>query len=47
VRSGKVDGRAKPSIRKLSPVAFRIDAKQGFAHPAIEKGFARLIPAAR
>jgi (2R)-3-sulfolactate dehydrogenase (NADP+) len=46
VRVGKVDGRAKPSVRKLSPVAFRIDAKGGFAHPAIEKGFAQLIPAA-
>ena len=47
VRSGKVDGRAWPSVRKLSPVAFRVDARQGFAHPAIEKGFKKLIPAAR
>jgi (2R)-3-sulfolactate dehydrogenase (NADP+) len=47
VRSGKVDGRAVPQVRKLSPVAFRVDAKRGFAHPAIEKGFAKLIPAAR
>ena len=44
--SGKVDGSAKPSVKRLSPVSFRIDAKGGFAHPAIEKGFARLIPAA-
>ena len=46
VRSGKVDGHAKPAVKKLSSVAFRIDAKRGFAHPAIEKGFERLIPAA-
>jgi (2R)-3-sulfolactate dehydrogenase (NADP+) len=47
VLCGKVDGRAKPSVKKLSPVAFRIDAKRGFAHPAIEKGFQALIPAAQ
>lgn len=46
-QSGKVDGRATPLVKKLSPVAFRVDAKRGFAHPAIEKGFARLIPAAK
>lgn len=45
-QSGKVDGRATPLVKKLSPVAFRVDAKRGFAHPAIEKGFTRLIPAA-
>jgi (2R)-3-sulfolactate dehydrogenase (NADP+) len=47
VQSGKVNGRAKPSVKKLSPVAFRVDAKRGFAHPAIEAGFAKLIPAAK
>jgi (2R)-3-sulfolactate dehydrogenase (NADP+) len=47
VRSGKVDGKARPHVRKLSAVAFRVDAKRGFAHPAIAAGFARLIPAAR
>ncbi len=47
VKSGKVDGRAKPLIKKISPVAFRVDAKRGFAHPAIEAGFAKLIPAAK
>ncbi len=47
VRSGKVDGRAKPQVKKVSPVAFRVDARRGFAHPAIEAGFSRLIPAAR
>jgi (2R)-3-sulfolactate dehydrogenase (NADP+) len=47
VKSGKVDGRARPVLRKLSNVAFRVDAQRGFAHPAIEKGFAKLIPAAK
>jgi (2R)-3-sulfolactate dehydrogenase (NADP+) len=45
--SGKVDGKAKPSVQQLSPVAFRVDAKNGFAHPAIEAGFKKLIPAAK
>jgi (2R)-3-sulfolactate dehydrogenase (NADP+) len=47
VQSGKVDGKATPKVTKLSPVAFRIDARRGFAHPAIEKGFSKLIPAAK
>ena len=47
VQSGKVDGRAKPKVKKISPVSFRIDARRGFAHPAIEAGFSKLIPAAK
>ena len=47
LQNGKVDGKAAPKVEKLSPVAFRVDARRGFAHPAIEKGFASLIPAAR
>ncbi len=47
VKSGKVDGRAKPLVKKLSPVALRVDANRGFAHPAIEAGFEKLIPAAK
>lgn len=47
VQSGKVDGKATPAVKKLSTVSFRVDAKNGFAHPAIEKGFAHLIPAAQ
>lgn len=46
VQSGKVDGRATPKVTRQSPVAFRVDARGGFAHPAIEKGFAKLVPAA-
>lgn len=47
VKSGKVKGKAKPAVRKVSPAAFVVDARYGFAHPAIEAGFARLIPAAK
>lgn len=47
LKSGKVRGKVRPSIKKISPVAFRIDARNGLAHPAIEKGFGRLIPSAR
>lgn len=47
VRSGKVDGKAKPSIKRASAVAFQVNAKGGFAHPAIEVGFAKLVPAAK
>jgi (2R)-3-sulfolactate dehydrogenase (NADP+) len=31
----------------LSPVAIDVDARRGFAHPAIEAGFAKLVPAAK
>jgi (2R)-3-sulfolactate dehydrogenase (NADP+) len=47
LRSGKVDGRAQPDVIALSPTTFRVDARHGFAHPAIEAGFAHLIPAAK
>lgn len=47
LKSGKVLGKAKPLVKKLSSVAFRVDARNGLAHPAIERGFAKLIPAAK
>jgi (2R)-3-sulfolactate dehydrogenase (NADP+) len=47
VQSGKVDGKARPVVKMVTPVAIRVDAKRGFAHPAIEAGFKKLIPAAR
>ncbi len=46
-RCGKVDGKAKPKVKMLSPVSVHVDVNRGFAHPAIEAGFAKLIPAAR
>ncbi len=47
LRSGKVDGKATPQIEALSDTSFRVDARHGFAHPAIEAGFKHLIPAAK
>ena len=47
LRSGKVDGKAVPQIEALSDTSFRVDARHGFAHPAIEAGFKHLIPAAK
>lgn len=47
VLSGKVDGKARPSVKQITPVSFIADPKRGFAHPAIEKGFEKLEPAAK
>lgn len=47
LKSGKVKGHVKPETKQLSQVSFRVDAKGGFAHPAIEQGFASLVPAAQ
>ncbi|MDD9908068.1 MAG: Ldh family oxidoreductase [Ahrensia sp.] len=47
VRCGKVDGQAKPSFFQPKPAAIRVDAANGFAHPAIDVGFDALIDAAR
>lgn len=44
---GKVDGHAAPVLSQTSPVAFRVDAATGFAHPAIELGLPALIAAAK
>jgi (2R)-3-sulfolactate dehydrogenase (NADP+) len=44
---GKIDGFAEPSVAALSASAFVADARDGFAHPAIAKGFDSLVPAAR
>jgi (2R)-3-sulfolactate dehydrogenase (NADP+) len=47
VKSGKVNGKAKPRVKALSPVSFLADPQDGFAHPAIEAGFKKLVPAAK
>jgi (2R)-3-sulfolactate dehydrogenase (NADP+) len=47
LRSGKVDGKAVPYVEQVSETSFRVNAKHGFAHPAIEAGFQCLIPAAQ
>lgn len=43
VRIGKVDGSAKPSIVDASSGAVIVDARCGFAHPAIDLGIPELI----
>jgi (2R)-3-sulfolactate dehydrogenase (NADP+) len=44
---GKVDGFAKPSLAWSRPAAAIVDAKNGFAYPAIDLAVAALPPAAR
>jgi (2R)-3-sulfolactate dehydrogenase (NADP+) len=47
VGCGKVDGTATPELQRVKPGLLAVDAKTGFAHPAIDIGFAALIPLAR
>ena len=46
MRLGKVDGKAVPAV-EADGAAVLVDAKSGFAHPAIDAGRPRLIDAAR
>lgn len=43
---GKVDGHAVPRVENRASGSISVDAACGFAHPAIDAGFAALIPAA-
>ncbi|MEM7359171.1 MAG: Ldh family oxidoreductase [Pseudomonadota bacterium] len=47
VLCGKVDGAAQPGLDRTRPGAIRVDAKSGFAHPAIDAGWADLTQAVR
>ncbi len=47
VRCGKVDGRASPVAAQTRPGAITVDAKRGFAHPAIDAGWDLFMDAAR
>lgn len=47
VTCGKVDGRAEPKLDQTRPGSLVVDARTGFAHPAIDLGFPVLIEAAR
>lgn len=47
LRAGKVDGKAHPVVTATAPAALGIDARNGFAYPAIELAIARLVPMAR
>ena len=47
VQCSKVDGQAVPTVEQPKPAAIRVDAKSGFAHPAIDAGFDAMTEAAR
>lgn len=47
VRCGRVKGDAEPVVSQPRPAALVADAGNGFAHPAIDAGFDRLVPLAR
>ena len=42
-RAGKVDGRARPSLTQPRTGAVRVDARDGFAFPAIRLGIDRAL----
>jgi (2R)-3-sulfolactate dehydrogenase (NADP+) len=44
---GKVDGYAEPVLEVLGGAALRVDARTGFAHPALALGLPPLVEAAR
>ncbi len=44
---GKVIGAAEPRLAKPKPGLVTVDAGSGFAHYAIDRGFAKLVPLAR
>jgi (2R)-3-sulfolactate dehydrogenase (NADP+) len=46
VECGKVDGCVEPVASSDRAGAWRVDARHGFAHPAIDLGFRQLAPAA-
>ncbi|OYW96860.1 MAG: hypothetical protein B7Z14_19105, partial [Bosea sp. 32-68-6] len=46
-RCGKIDGAATPTLDQPRPGLVRVDAREGFAHPAIELGLPALIAAAK
>lgn len=47
VQCGKVDGAAEPTVNRPKPGAIIVDARCGFAHPAIDLGFGLLHDAVR
>lgn len=46
-KCGKIDGHAMPTVEQVAPAALRADARDGFAHPAIDLGFAELTTLAK
>jgi (2R)-3-sulfolactate dehydrogenase (NADP+) len=46
-RCGKIDGNATPTWREVGQTGISVDARDGFAHPAIDLGLQQLLPMAR
>lgn len=46
-RCGKIDGHARPTVEEIAPAGVRVDACDGFAHPAIDQGLEPLVRLAR
>ena len=46
-RCGKIDGQATPTAERVKPGVLRVDAYDGFAHPAIDLGLQHLPGIAR
>ena len=47
LKSGKVNGKARPTIKKLAPAVVQIDGHNGFAPLALQRGKKHLIEAAK
>jgi (2R)-3-sulfolactate dehydrogenase (NADP+) len=45
-RCGKIDGQVTPSAEQVAPAAVLADARDGFAHPAIDLGMELFLPLA-
>jgi (2R)-3-sulfolactate dehydrogenase (NADP+) len=43
-RCGKIDGHADPAVERVAPGGTRVDARAGFAHPAIDRGLEAWLP---
>jgi (2R)-3-sulfolactate dehydrogenase (NADP+) len=43
-KSGKVNGHAAPKLAKVAPAALRVDARGGFAYPALNLGIEARSP---
>jgi len=46
-RCGKIDGHADPTASRVAAAGVKVDAHDGFAHPAIDLGLADFLPLAR
>ncbi len=46
-RCGKIDGQADATAERVASSGIRVDARDGFAHPAIDLGLGQFLPLAR